>query len=415
MARIDDISIQHLMQALWSDRRGGRVSVMVGAGFSRNADKITPDAKPLALWGDLRNLMLRELYPNKIPKSPPDALRLASMYEEAFHRSGLDAMLARELQDLSYQPGELHSLLLSLPWADVFTTNYDTLLERARQKVPDYRYELVLSPQDISTSHRPRIVKLHGSFPSQRPFIFTAEDYRLYSKYNAAFVNLVQQAIIETTLCLIGFSGEDPNFLQWVGWVRDNLGASRPPIYLCGVLDLTPALERMYASMQVIPVDIGPLFPESEINDAGLRHQYATEWLLLKLHQGKPTDWINWPAPYSRPIPEPSYPQPLQVPPALASRIIEDELPEAPDDQLFLRELHPWHIWNKKQQDASQQQQPRDTQAARETADLLLVPELRKLIKRWSAERRVYPGWMLCPHTNWSRNYYGGGCLCLSD
>ena len=41
---------------------------------------------------------------------------------------------------------------------------------------------------------------------------------------------------MENTFVLIGFSGDDPNFLQWSGWVRDNLGPSTPPIYLCGLL-----------------------------------------------------------------------------------------------------------------------------------------------------------------------------------
>ena len=35
------------------------------------------------------------------------------------------------MEDEAYQPGKVHDLLMSLPWTDVFTTNYDTLLERA--------------------------------------------------------------------------------------------------------------------------------------------------------------------------------------------------------------------------------------------------------------------------------------------
>ena len=72
---------------------------------------------------------------------------------------------------------------------------------------------------------RPRIAKLHGSFPSNRPFIFTEEDYRTYPRRFAAFVNLVQQSMMENVFCLLGFSGDDPNFLYWTGWVRDHLGS----------------------------------------------------------------------------------------------------------------------------------------------------------------------------------------------
>ena len=71
---------------------------------------------------------------------------------------------------------------------------------------------------------QPRIVKLHGSLPATFPLISTEEDYRTYPSKFAPFVNTVRQAMMETVLCLIGFSGDDPNFLHWSGWVRDNLG-----------------------------------------------------------------------------------------------------------------------------------------------------------------------------------------------
>ncbi len=62
--------------------------------------------------------------------------------------------------------------------AITFTTNYDTLLERTRLKAHEIRHDVVQTPEDIARSEKPRIIKLHGSFPSHRPFIFTAEDYR---------------------------------------------------------------------------------------------------------------------------------------------------------------------------------------------------------------------------------------------
>lgn len=66
---------------------------------------------------------------------------------------------------------------MNLSWRDVFTTNYDTLLERTADIVTDRRYNVVLNQEDLVNSNdAPRIIKLHGSFPSQRPFIITEED-----------------------------------------------------------------------------------------------------------------------------------------------------------------------------------------------------------------------------------------------
>jgi hypothetical protein len=100
-------------------------------------------------------------------------------------------------------------------------------------------------------------VKLHGSFPSERPFIITEEDYRRYPHDYAPFVNTVQQALLENTFCLIGFSGDDPNFLQWIGWIRDNLGKDKTQkIYLVGVFDLSSARLQLLAQRGIIVVDL---------------------------------------------------------------------------------------------------------------------------------------------------------------
>ena len=140
------------------------------------------------------------------------------------------------VRDSDFRPGDMHKRLLRLPWRDVFSTNWDTLLESARTFVTNRSYSVVRTAADVASSAPPRIIKLHGSFPSHYPFIVTEEEYRTYPRKFAPFVNTVQQAMMETVFLLIGFSGDDPNFLYWSGWVRDNMGSSAPMIYLAGWL-----------------------------------------------------------------------------------------------------------------------------------------------------------------------------------
>ena len=134
------------------------------------------------------------------------------------------------MSDENYLPSSLHKNLLRLPWTDIFTTNYDTLLERAYQYITEYKYHIVVNQKDlINSSGTARIVKLHGSFPSNGPFIITEEDFRTYPYDHAPFVNTMQQSLLENTFILIGFSGNDPNFLKWIGWIHDNLGIKNSP------------------------------------------------------------------------------------------------------------------------------------------------------------------------------------------
>lgn len=163
---------------------------------------------------------------------------------------------------------------MTLQWCEVFTTNYDTLLERASEDIVDHAHYVVACREDIPQSkilNRRRIVKLHGSFPSQRPFIFTEEDYRRYPDQFAPFVNLVRQSILENVFCLIGFSGDDPNFLHWIGWVRDVLDQHALPIYL--FLGSAPTLgqQKLLEARRVTPVVL-PILEGVEESDYASRY-----------------------------------------------------------------------------------------------------------------------------------------------
>lgn len=287
--------VEQLRQGLWSTQTFGPVAVLVGAGFSRNAEITDPSGRPLVDFVGLARLMWHELNPGGGNAPVLDPIEIATEYEALFGRHKLDEFLRRSLPDAGYHPARIHRLLLSLPWADVFTTNWDTLLERAALAVVDRKYSIVASRDTIVGSWRPRIVKLHGSFPNQPPFIVTREDYRGYPRTHALFVNTVQQAVMECSLCLLGFSGSDPNFLAWSGWVHDNLGDSAPPIYLIGVLDLTERQRTALERRRVTPIDLAEVFPREQWPEPAIRHKLANEWFLLCLADGNP-DPTSWPS-----------------------------------------------------------------------------------------------------------------------
>ena len=239
--------------------RANSAAVMVGAGFSRNAKPVGSTSASFPSWEELGDILFRKLH-GRLPSEKArylNLLKLAEQVEAAFGRSALDELVRREIPDLSYEPSPLHSQLLNLPWKDVFTTNYDTLLERGRASVTLINYDIVYKKEDLLYANQPRIVKLHGSFPSP-PFIITEEDYRRYPSDHAPFVNTVRQSLLENTLCLIGFSGDDPNFLQWSGWIRDQVGRTKAPkIYLVGVFKtLTEADRKLLDGRSIVAVDL---------------------------------------------------------------------------------------------------------------------------------------------------------------
>lgn len=272
--------------------RERHASVLVGAGFSRNAVKIDESLDDSPDWAQLGELFLDRLTDDLNQKEllrRRGPLVLAEQVEALYGRPELDHLLLSNIRDRDFLPSSLHYKLLELPWSDIFTTNYDTLLERASKEL-EQDLTVVTSKEDlIGSSGTTRIIKLHGSFPSHRPFIISSEDYRTYPQKFAPFVNTVQQSMLENTLCLIGFSGDDPNFEKWTGWIRDNLGSENTPnIYL--LLHHTPseAEKKLLGHRKIIPVDLSQLTPSSDITAI---YEAALDYLLELQKDPIPDKW----------------------------------------------------------------------------------------------------------------------------
>ena len=247
----------------------GHAALMVGAGFSKNAKKITATDKRFLDWKELSDLFYTSLYGEEggPGKEYCSSLRLAQEVETISGRPRLDSILKEAAPDLEYAPTELYTSLMDLPWTDVFTTNYDTLLERAADTVTSRRYHVVVSQEDLVNSNDvPRIIKLHGSFPSHRPFIITEEDYRTYPVRFAPLVNTVQQSLLENVFCMVGFSCEDPNFLKWIGWIHDNLGkSSAQKIYMISVTPILEAKAKLLFEQNIVVVDLTTIWGDKDV------------------------------------------------------------------------------------------------------------------------------------------------------
>lgn len=367
----DQSHIDQVRDALWA-RQGTGASVMVGSGFSKNSLNVRPDADGPPLLHVVAEAMHKRLYPRINAKGAQAngaesvaAERIPSLaqeYKTAFGRGNLHQLLQQLIRDDDLKSGEAHIRLLQLPWSDVFTTNWDTLLEKTRAHVLDRTFSVVRDMDEIPLAHKPRIVKLHGSLPAQFPLIFTEEDYRTYPTKFAPFVNTVQQAMMETVFCLIGFSGNDPNFRSWIGWVRDNLGDSAPKIYLAGWLDLSDHRRKVLQRRGVLPIDLAR-HPRARKWPDHQRHYYATEWVLHTLERGRPYDVTYWPSSQSQPYEE--VPEHLEP--------VVEVISKQPKEE-------PWV--NRENPEAHNDDLPQ---------------KVRGVLAIWKHNRQVYPGWLLFP------------------
>ena len=348
-------ALQQLARALWRNGSVRGASILVGAGLSKNAGRPADDSPEPPLWWELLEKMIERLYPHDPNAAPSNPLRIAEEYRTYFGQAGLDDFIRTNFPNKSWTPGRLHIELLELPWTDVLTTNWDTLLERAAENSVDYSYEVVRTEADLTYAKSPRIVKLHGTIGDPGPLIFAEEDYRTYPAKYAAFVNFARQVFIENELCLVGFSGDDPNFLQWAGWVRDHLGGSARQIYLVGNLRLERATRRYLEAHNIAPIDLAPLvngLPRK------LQHAAATRIFIDELRKAKPPPRHEW-----KLTPSDQFP---------LSRAGADAYPRVHKDHPFAADL------------------------------------LKKTIPLFKADRQNYPGWLICPARHRQTLNYAG-------
>ena len=101
-------------------------ALMIGAGLSKNADKITVTDKKFLSWNELSDQFYKAVYgENKKPgKEYNSSLRLAQEVEISIGRPKLEKIIKNAVPDMEYAPSQVYIEMMGLPWKDIFTTNY---------------------------------------------------------------------------------------------------------------------------------------------------------------------------------------------------------------------------------------------------------------------------------------------------
>ena len=343
MKVMPDMVLKQLAE-LHKHYRNNRVSVMVGAGFSKNACPEFPS------WNELLYDMVVEMHQGEIEaaylrflKLDPSStktlddfrkeevnriitrigpLNLVSAYiaQKGF-REAIEYYIEERIPYIEEANSEFRytgknaekrikinpdyfsahiKLIQGKHWVKRYTTNYDRLLEYAASS-NQMKLAPITKAKKLSVFRDdPTIIKLHGDLyhpnehrdfrfdgnPHQQ-YIISAEDYKSYPRDHEAFTQLMRISLLQGVFCLIGFSGDDPNFVNWIEWVRDILEReeSQPAdaeekdykIYMIGLSEEMPDLDKLlfYENHNIfyIPIlrddvkqEIGSL-PSDEVRD----------------------------------------------------------------------------------------------------------------------------------------------------
>ena len=122
----DQAHLHRLQEDIWQWPRS-RASVMVGAGFSLNAQPHPGVKKQFPTWGQLAWDLFSELYPVSVSMTDVERsarhkefdrtspMRLASEYEATFQRNLLNQKITKSIPNNLYSPGSVSYTHLTLP------------------------------------------------------------------------------------------------------------------------------------------------------------------------------------------------------------------------------------------------------------------------------------------------------------
>ena len=213
--------------------RKEEVALFIGSGFSIKAGAPS-------VW-DIINAILEEggqSFKDDLTESDRKQLRLVSeaFVNECDGRNDLMTLLKNlfcfEPKDCSDQ-----QTLTKIPHIkQIFTTNYDTLIEDA---YPKSKCNVVTANEGCAytDAHSTTIYKVHGDIATlnnSASIIITDSDYKNYFKnkhFNLIWEEL-KQAFIKKHVVFIGYSLEDDNILDIIKTVRDCIGSSMKGMFL---------------------------------------------------------------------------------------------------------------------------------------------------------------------------------------
>lgn len=209
------MSTEDLVSAYGAAIDAKRACLLIGAGLSRGGG--------FPLWGEL---VAKAAAKAEVPKTEDYPL-WAQYIEDA--PGGADALLeeiVRNIAEVEPEPTENHRLLVGLPITDLWTTNYDAMIETAGPEL-----SVVSQDQDLVVSEvgDRRVYKMHGSIPfgakspvgGRDQLVITRNDYERYADTtHPRMWRLLQAQFLTSSFLFLGFSFDDPNFGDMLKMVR---------------------------------------------------------------------------------------------------------------------------------------------------------------------------------------------------
>lgn len=195
----------------------GSAALFVGAGMSRQAGY--PD------WRDLLKEIAHELDIDLASEHDLAGVAQWHINRTKGQRTRISQSIANSFPNKPEVP-TAHRIMARLPVRYVWTTNYDNLIERAWD-LQHRRMDVKAVNAALSVSHPwadTTLYKMHGSVDNPAEIVIATDDYELYRRKRAGFLQVLNGHLIALHSLFLGFSFTDPNIGHLLGIIRESMG-----------------------------------------------------------------------------------------------------------------------------------------------------------------------------------------------
>jgi len=248
----------------------GNGAIFVGSGLSIGA----------GLPG--RKALIRELareFEGEISDAPDEDI--VQYYCDENGRRELVSQLRDTLNTFQVQPTVAHNALVKLPVEQIFTTNYDNLLEKALEQ-NQRQFNVVVENEEVGFIEKgnPQLFKLHGDLTRPKSVVLTNQDHALYFEDHKPLVTMFTVTLQTKIVLFVGYSAKDTHFRELLYRVRsETRGLSRNAFIILFNANKIVARQFEHQKIRVINLDVPYEQQLPEAQKQNLLNQTLADWL----------------------------------------------------------------------------------------------------------------------------------------
>lgn len=268
-----NISKEVLINEYAKNLKTGSASLFIGSGLSRKAN--------YSGWKDILRNCAKEI--GLDVEKEKDLITLAQYYIRVKQRTQITETIKEFFSDNNGTVQDVHRIIASLPLNAVWTTNYDTLIERAYEQ--EGVSTTVITDDDsyrnIDRTAKIKIHKIHGTVKVAGKCIIARQDYDLFPQTHDIVLSELKGEMCSNSFLFLGYSFSDTDIQHILTKIRLEYENQHPQRHFCIVETIkrkddeseedykyrTTLQEHYVSDMQCYGIDVVLVDSYNEIED----------------------------------------------------------------------------------------------------------------------------------------------------